>query len=61
LKTQLEEEKRKEEFMKIQTMKKEYKCEKLEEEVFTLRIKVFKNTKERERSTSSLKKVEKKC
>jgi hypothetical protein len=41
LKTQLEEAKRKEEVMKIQMMKKEEDCEKLEEEVVTLRIKVF--------------------
>jgi hypothetical protein len=37
LKTQHEEEKRKEEVMKIKMMKKEEYCEKLEEEVVTLR------------------------
>jgi hypothetical protein len=64
LKTQLEEAKRKEEVMKIQMMKKEEDCEKLEEEVVTLRVKVVKlnkNTEERESSTSSVKKVEGKC
>jgi hypothetical protein len=64
LKTQLEEAKRKEELMKIQMIKKEEECEKLEEEVVTLRVKVVKlskNTEERESSTSSVKKDEEKC
>jgi hypothetical protein len=42
LKTQLEEEKRMEEVMKIQMMKKEEYCKKLEEEVVTLRVEVVK-------------------
>jgi hypothetical protein len=64
LKTQPEEAKRKEEVMNIQMMKKQEECEKLEEEVFTLRFKVVKlskNTKERESSTSLVKKDEDKC
>jgi hypothetical protein len=50
--------------MKIQMMKKEEECENVEEEVVTLRVKVFKlskNTEERESSTSSVKKAEEKC
>jgi hypothetical protein len=42
LKTQLEEEKRMEEVMKIHMMKKEEYCEKLEEEVISLRVEVDK-------------------
>jgi hypothetical protein len=42
LKIQLEEVKRKEEVMKMQMMKKEEECEKLEEEVISLRVKVDK-------------------
>jgi chromosome segregation ATPase len=64
LKTQLEEAKRKEEVMKIQMMKKEEECEKLEEEFVTLRVKIFKlnkNIEERERSTSPVNKIEEKC
>jgi hypothetical protein len=41
-------------------MKKEKECENLEEYVVTLRVKIVKlnkNTKERERSTSSIKKA----
>jgi hypothetical protein len=59
LNTQLVEAKRKEEVMKIHMMKKEEECEKVEEEVVTLRVKVFKlnkNIEERESSTSSVKK-----
>jgi hypothetical protein len=40
LKTQLEEAKRMEEVMKVQMMKKEEDCEKLEEEVISLRVEV---------------------
>jgi hypothetical protein len=50
--------------MKIQMMKKEEDCEKLKEEIVTLRIKIFKlskNSEEREISTSSVKKAEEKC
>jgi hypothetical protein len=64
LKTQLEEAKRMKEVMKIQMMKKEEDCEKLEEEVVTLRVKVVKlnkNVEERGSSTPSVKKVEEKC
>jgi hypothetical protein len=52
------------EFMKIQMMKKEEYCEKLEEEVVTSRIKVVnlsKNIKERRSSTPSIDKFEEKC
>ena len=45
LKIQLEEEKRTEEVMKSQIMKKEQEVEKLEEEVFTLRSKIVKLNK----------------
>jgi hypothetical protein len=45
LKTQLEEAKRMEEVMNIQMMKKEEYCEKLEEEVITLRVEVVKLNK----------------
>jgi hypothetical protein len=64
LKTQLEEAKRKEEVMNIQMMKKEEECEKLEEEVVTLRVKVVKlnkNTKEREKISSLANKDDEKC
>jgi hypothetical protein len=60
----LKEAKRKEKVMKIQMMKKEEECGKLEEEVVTLRVKVVKlskNIEERESSTSSVKKTEEKC
>jgi hypothetical protein len=40
LKAQLEEEKRMEEFMKIEMMKKEEYCENLQEAIFTLRVEV---------------------
>jgi chromosome segregation ATPase len=55
LKIHLEEEKRTEEVMKYQIMKKEGEVEKLEEEVFILRskiIKIKKNVEETETSTS---------
>ena len=61
LKIQLEEVKRTKEVMKFQMMKKEEKYEKLEEEVFTLRVKFFKlrtNIEEKETSTSSIENVE---
>jgi hypothetical protein len=45
LKTQLEEAKRTKEVMKIQMIKKEEYCEKLEEEVVTLRVEVDKLNK----------------
>jgi hypothetical protein len=63
LKIQLEEEKRNEELMKIQMMKKEEEIDNLEEEVVTLRVKVFKlskNVEERETSTLSINKFEEK-
>ena len=44
-KIQLEEGKRKEEIMKIQMMKKEKECEKLEKEIVTLRVEVNKLNK----------------
>jgi len=50
--------------MKIHIMKKEEDCEKLEEEIVTLRVKIVnlnKNNEERENSTSSIKKFEEKC
>jgi hypothetical protein len=64
LKTQLEEAKRREEIMHIQMIKKEEYSKKLEEEVVTLRVKVFNlrnNIEDRESSTSSVKKDEEKC
>jgi hypothetical protein len=45
LKTQLEEAKRMKEVMNIQMMKKEEDCEKIEEEVVTLRVEVVKLNK----------------
>jgi hypothetical protein len=45
LKTQLEEAKRMEEVMNIQMMKKEEYCDKLEEEVVTLRVKLTISTR----------------
>jgi hypothetical protein len=63
LKIQLEEEKRTEEVMKIQMMKKDEEVENLEEEVVTLRVKIVKlnkNFEDRETSTSSVKKFEEK-
>jgi hypothetical protein len=62
LKIQLEEEKRTEEVMKSQIMKKEEEVEKLEEEVVTLRIKIVKlnkNVEEIETSTSVIENEEK--
>jgi hypothetical protein len=48
--------------MKIQMKKKEEDCEKLEEEVFMLRVKVVKLSKNvEEASTSSVRKLEEKC
>jgi hypothetical protein len=50
--------------MKTQMMKKEEYCEKLEEEVVTLRVEVVnlnKNVEERGSSTPPVKKVEEKC
>ena len=50
--------------MKMQMMKKEEYCEKLEEKFVTLRVKVVninKNVEERGRSTPRVKKVEEKC
>jgi hypothetical protein len=61
LKIQLKEAKRMKEVMKIQMMKKEEEIEKLEEEVVTLRFKVFKinmNVEDRETSTSSIENIE---
>jgi hypothetical protein len=52
------------EVMKIQMIKKEKYCEKIEEEVVTLRVKIVKiskNVEEREIPTSSVKKFEEKC
>jgi hypothetical protein len=63
-KTQLEEVNRIKEVMKIQVMRKEEYCEKLEEEVVTLRVKVVKlskNIEERGSSTPLVRKVEDKC
>jgi predicted nucleic acid-binding Zn-ribbon protein len=60
LNNQLEEAKRNKEVMNIQMMKKEEECEKLEEEVVTLTIKVVKfnkNIEKRESSTSPVNKV----
>lgn len=62
LKIQLEEEKRTEEVMKSQIMKKEEEVEKLEEEVVTLRskiVKINKNVEETETSTSFVENEEK--
>jgi hypothetical protein len=50
LKTQLEEEKKIEEVMKIHMMKKEENCENLEEEVSSLRVEVDKLNKNLKRS-----------
>jgi hypothetical protein len=62
LKIQLEEARRTKEVMKIQMKKKEEDCEKLEEEVVMLRVKVVKLSKNiEEASTSSVKIVEEKC
>ena len=50
--------------MKIHMMKKEEDCEKLEEEVVTLRVKVVKikkNIEEKGSSTPPVKKFEEKC
>jgi hypothetical protein len=63
LNIQLEEAKRIEEVMRNQMMKKEEEVEKLEEEVFTLRVKIVKlskNIEETETSTSSVNNVEEK-
>jgi hypothetical protein len=57
LKIQLEEANKTKKVMKIHMMKKEEEVEKLEEEVFTLRVKIIKlnkNIEERETSTSSI-------
>ena len=62
LKIQLEEEKRIEEVMKSQIMKKEEEVENLEEEVVTLRVKIVnlnKNVEEIETSTSIIENEEK--
>jgi hypothetical protein len=53
LKTKLEEEKRKQEVMQIQIIKKENECENLEEEVVTLRFQVVKLSKSTEERGSS--------
>jgi hypothetical protein len=61
LKIQLEEAKRTKEVKKSRMMKKEEEVENLEEEVVTLRIKVFNlntNIEERETSTSLVENVE---
>jgi len=50
LKTQLEEEKRMEELMKIHTMKKEKYCEKIEEEVISLKLEIDNPNKNLKRS-----------
>jgi hypothetical protein len=61
LKIQLEEAKRMEEVMKNQMINKEEEVEKLEEEVFMLRVEVVKISKNiEESSTSPTKKVEEK-
>jgi uncharacterized protein YlxW (UPF0749 family) len=58
LKIQLEEEKRTEEVMKSQIMKKEEEVENLEEEVVTLRVKINKLNKKVEETETSTSVVE---
>jgi hypothetical protein len=58
LKIQLEEEKRTEEVMKSQIMKKEEEVENLEEEVVTLRVKINKLNKKVEETETSISVVE---